>query len=183
MLRVRIKISRVQDVQPLINAERQSELPCRDNHTVGFCVRLTVVTRTDVHSRPMWKMWWRRSQGHCNRRKNIRPHLSAVALGYLLRRIAQSRCPRKPALQPKLISNPICRVARAGLVRGNASEPARHPEPSRTDAGRHCGIARGAGFGELGISPLSIEEILPEIFTGSSIKRVGWTALPRADKL
>jgi uncharacterized protein YbjT (DUF2867 family) len=32
-------------------------------------------------SRRMWRMWRRRSQGHCNGRKNIRSHLSAVALG------------------------------------------------------------------------------------------------------
>src|SRR5262245_53189202 len=40
--------------------------------------------------------------------------------------------------------NPICRLARAGLVRGNASEPARYPEPSGTDADRQCGVARDA---------------------------------------
>ena len=38
------------------------------------------------------------------------------------------------------------------------------------------------GFGELGISPLSIEETSGDIM-GSLIKRVGWTALVRADKL
>ena len=41
-------------------------------------------------------------------------------------------------------SNPICRLASAGLVRGNASEPAHHPEPSGTDADRQCGFARHA---------------------------------------
>jgi len=35
-------------------------------------------------------------------------------------------------------------LARAGLVGGNASEPADHPEPSGTDADRQCGIARDA---------------------------------------
>src|SRR5262245_30949030 len=64
--------------------------------------------------------------------------------GLLLRRIAQSRCPRSQP-QAHVDSNPICRLARVGLVHGNASEPARYPEPSGTDAGRQRGIARDAG--------------------------------------
>src|ERR1700730_14632084 len=61
----------------------------------------------------------------------------------LLRGIAQSRCTRS---QPKaqIDSNSICRLARAGLVRGNASEPARHSESSGTDAGRQCVIGGDA---------------------------------------
>src|SRR5215475_215178 len=46
--------------------------------------------------------------------------------------------------QAHIDSNPICRLARVGLVHGNASEPARYPEPSGTDADRQCGIARDA---------------------------------------
>src|SRR5262245_22271724 len=63
--------------------------------------------------------------------------------GLLLRRIAQSRCPPSRA-QAHVDSNSICRLARVGLVRGNASEPTRYPEPSRTDADRQRGIARDA---------------------------------------
>src|SRR6516162_9243425 len=63
--------------------------------------------------------------------------------GLLLRTITQSRCTRSQA-QAQVDSNPICRLARAGLVGGNASEPARYPEPSGTDADRQRGIARDA---------------------------------------
>jgi len=51
--------------------------------------------------------------------------------GLLLRRIAQSGWPQSQP-QAQVGSNPICRLARAGLVRGNASEPADHPEPRST---------------------------------------------------
>src|SRR5215831_14477322 len=63
--------------------------------------------------------------------------------GLLLRGVAQSRCPSSRP-QAHVDSNPICRLARVGLVRGNASEPARYPEPSGNDADRQRGIARDA---------------------------------------
>ena len=64
-------------------------------------------------------------------------------LGLLLRRIAQSPCPRSQP-EAQVDSSPICRLAVAGLVRGNASAPADHPEPIGTDADRQCGVATDA---------------------------------------
>jgi hypothetical protein len=43
-----------------------------------------------------------------------------------------------------VLQNPICRLARAVLVRGNAAKPSRHSESSGTDAGRQCVFARDA---------------------------------------
>ena len=47
-------------------------------------------------------------------------------------------------LKPTLIPIPFAAWHMLAWFRGNASEPARHPEPSGTDAGRQRGIARDA---------------------------------------
>src|SRR6266550_6252448 len=61
----------------------------------------------------------------------------------LLRGISQSRCARSWP-QAHADSNPICRLARAGMDLGNAPESARHSESSGTDAGRQRVLAGDA---------------------------------------
>jgi uncharacterized protein YbjT (DUF2867 family) len=62
----------------------------------GFqSIQCSAVASPD-YSRPMWKMWRRRSQGHCNGRKNIRSHLSAVALGSTPTKNCSKPLPTKP---------------------------------------------------------------------------------------
>ena len=58
----------------------------------------------------------------------------------LLRGIAQSHRQRGRT-QAHLDSGPICRLARAGMDRGNAAKPAHHSKSSGTDAGRQRVIA------------------------------------------
>ena len=68
--------------------------------SAGFqSIRCSAAASRDC-SRPMWKMWRRRSQGRCNGRKCMRSHSSAAALAFTLTRNCSEPLHTKPTLSP-----------------------------------------------------------------------------------
>ena len=66
----------------------------------GFqSIRCSAAASPDC-SRPMWKMWRRRSQGHCSGRKRMRSHSSAAALASTPTRNCSEPLHTKPASSP-----------------------------------------------------------------------------------
>jgi len=138
MLRVRIKflpMSKTFNRSSTLNVSRSSH---RDNHTVGFCVRLTwlpVLMSTIECGGP--------------RVYSYEELLKAVA--------------HEASLKPKLIPIPFA----AWHVLAWFAEMLPSPPVTRNQVElMQVDIVASPevpGFGELGISPLSIEEILPEI--------------------
>jgi hypothetical protein len=100
----------------------------------------------------MWKMWQRRLQDRCRGRRRrcrgrrricMRPQSSAAALASTPTRNCSEPLHRSQG-QAHVDPNSICRLVRAGLVRGNAPKPAHYPQSSRTDAGRQRVVAGNA---------------------------------------
>ena len=108
-------------------------------------------------------MWRRRSRGHCNGRKNIPITFECggprvYSYEELLETVA-----REAGLKPKLIPIPFT----AWHVLAWSAEMLSRPPVTRNQVELmqvdNVASPEMPGFGELGISPLSIEERLPEI--------------------
>jgi len=94
----------------------------------------------------------------------MRLPMSAAVLASTLTRNFSEPSHTKAGLKPILISNPICRLARAGMDLGDASESARHfgNQVELMQLDNVCSPEM-PGFGQLGILPHTVEGILQQM--------------------